>query len=232
MAIAIDSTTPAYVQAPSGTSATASFSPPANSFIVVPFANQFGNAPTSVTVGTGTAITFTKKVSVSLQGGECEIWTGQASATPGSITVQVVASGTLWDFGAIVVTGAAATQTGAATGTGSNAASAPSITTGALAGSNSLVVATFTNTGTAGATLTMASGNSNTFGSRTYQDPTNANQDWAQYLTGMNIAAGGTATLSVTAPSTKWCGCALEILAASTAAASPTFVPNRMPLGA
>jgi hypothetical protein len=237
MALAVHASTPVYVSTATSASSltTASFTPPVGSLLVVLFSNADLAIGINKPTNTGGAVTWDASVAASELANSCgaAVWRGlvttsaamTVTATPTSI------SQTDWGFGVPVVTGQAATQNGA-TGVATSASGTPSVTTSALVGDNSLVLGAFANdfNGTIG---TPGAGQSLTFNAHAFSFAASGSADWAQYLTGMNLAAGGTATLNDTAPTgVNFCAAAVEILAAGAVApATVPFIPCRMPLG-
>lgn len=238
MAIAIDSSTPAIASSTASISslASSSFSPPSSSLVIVLFAGgTIGVVTPTITDSLVSHLTYTSlSGQSSATAGRAWIWTAPVTSAPGSMTVTVS-----WSSGAtidnmvsvIVVTGAAASQTGAGHTTATSASGAPSASF-TTAGANSLIVGTiFNNTNATGPTI--PGGQSDVANSNTllFTDSTNGSSAWAQYQTGMNLASGATATINDTAPTIEYMMATGEILA-SSGAPQLQFVPNRMPLGA
>lgn len=225
MALAIDSSTPAVATltgATPGTSlASAAFSPPANSLLVLLFSSQQSGPATTISAITDSLashLTYTKLVAETANHVDAEVWIARVGGTaPGSMTVTAT-FGSAFDalLGVAVVTGAAATQNGATTGTTSGGG-APSATIASLVGANSLilgVVGNFT-----GSTLpTIPAGQSDSFNGHafTLSSAGDAAAAWGQFLTGMNLAAGSSATINDTAPTVDYSMAIAEILAASS----------------
>jgi hypothetical protein len=125
MTISIDPSTPAVTTGTSNTAPTTpSFSPPANSLVVVLFGGGWNSSGTmSCTCTDSGSHTWTSPVNAtgpSGNGGLAQIFESFFSAAPGAITVtcHITAAGSgggsLIDI--VVLTGAAANQTGAGTG--------------------------------------------------------------------------------------------------------------------
>lgn len=151
-----------------------------------------------------------------------EIWYAPVTTAPGSMTVHATyGTSNYVDVQVVVLTGAATTQTG-------NAGVVKFPGTGAMPSYG----LTTTAAGSAGMMLcyqndvtppTPASGQTLTFGGTSSFDPTSAHNAWTQLTTAAAGALGSTITMATTAPSNggtpPWEGIAVEILAASGAAA-------------
>lgn len=231
MALAIDASTPAYVSTGISstnvaTLTTASFTPPNGALLAVLFSQDNG----AVTVtqqkpsNTGGAVTWDAAVKVQQASNSVvnSVWLGTVTTSAAMTVTQTIGTAEIdWGFGVVVVTGQAATQNGA-TQTGGSNSGTPTATIASLVGANSLVVASlcnFTNL-TVG---TPGTGQSISFNGNSFSDSDNAHSGsfWSQYLTGINLAAGVSATINDTAPTAINYGIAmLEILAATGAAAS------------
>jgi hypothetical protein len=229
MALAIDASTPAYKSTGNGgntgTLTTASFTPPLGSLLVVMWA--IGSTASQAMVkptNTGGAVTWDAAVAISEAANGCcaAIWMGTVTTSASMTVTETLGSGlTEWGFGVAVVTGQAASPKGATQPATAASAALPSGTIASLTGSNSLIVASVSNY-TDATVGTPGTGQSVTFNGLSFSgvDTTNGGSEWAQYLTGMNLAAGASATINDTAPSIVYSMAMLEILAAAGAAAA------------
>jgi hypothetical protein len=223
VALAIDASTPAAKGSTTSVTSLASnsFSPPGGALLLVMFANaERASGATSITDSLGTHLTYTKKISEAANSCAAEIWIADVPATaPGSMTVTANFTSSLdVSIDIAVITGAkpVASQTGATT-VNTGASGAPSATIASLIGANSLIVGRVSNfTNATGPTI--PAGQSDVFNGLTFlfTDATNGSANWAQYLTGMNLAAAAPATINDTAPSVAHSMCVAEILAASS----------------
>lgn len=225
MALAFDSSTPAPVSNTSGSTitsqTTAAFTPPLGALLVV--TAQQGNTAQSMTQpsNTGGAVTWDAAAKVELKSPNASaIWFGKVTTSASmTVTINLAVASNYWGGCVAVVTGQAASQSGAATGTNGNAAQTPTVTTSNLVGTNSFVIASIAD-GSDMATPTIPAGQSDVFGGRTLAWTGGAGTDsgWVQYLTSP-IAPGNPATLNDTAPTgIRHTTVAAEILADSTAA--------------
>jgi hypothetical protein len=126
VAIAEDASAPAVVQRASGTGTTvtsASFSPPAASLLVVLCSVGWGNSPTgtpTLTASDSKSGTYTAGPIARNLAGQGGVFYRYLAAAPGAMTVTVTSSDATAKamlLAVRVLTGAAATQTGAASGT-------------------------------------------------------------------------------------------------------------------
>jgi hypothetical protein len=222
MALAISNTTPSLVarsQTVTNSNVTASFTPPLGALLLVMYTNPSNtsanqNKPTN----TGGAVTWdgARILTQALTNGViCSFW-GGVVITSASMTVTqgISANSADWAEGVIVITGKAASPYGQ-TQTATSASGTPSATISALTGSNSLVIGAIGNhTSASGGTA--GSGQSKVFGTKTFNttDATGSNASWGQWLTGG--AAGTSATINDTAPTSIAYGLAMIEILAST----------------
>lgn len=218
MALAIDASTPAYVNsgsaATSGT--TASFTPPLGALLVVLQA-QGGNATAILQpTNTGGAVRWDLNAASSSLGNSvtANVWCGVVT-TSASMTVTVTFSGGASlhvGFGVAVVTGQDQNYLGAS-GVNSSAGDLPNFTFGRpLQGTNSLVLCAVANGGST-TVGTPGTGQSLSFNSISFSGAATTTSNWAQYLTGMNLNAGSLPTLNDTAPNVNYGMAAAEIVA-------------------
>jgi hypothetical protein len=240
---AIDTSTPALVTAGNATTAvnsltTASFTPPLGALLVVVYSCPFQNTAMVKPTNTGGAVTWDAAVAVAIGTagqGAVGIWRGLVTTSAAmTVTENPNAGAQSWVMGVVVVTSQHATVNGK-TATASSASGTPSVTLSTLNGSNSLCLAVG-GQNSLGTAPTIPAGQSNSFNGRTFQqvDTTNGDVEWAQYLTGMNLAAGANATLNDTAPTgISYVMAALEVVDVNgvTVPVRP-FIPRRMPMGA
>jgi len=228
MAIALDASTPAAttIVKASTSQASASFSPPANSLIIVFFGVQAVDSASAQSVSavtnTGTALTWTRKVlanhSGSSPGGSAEIWWAFNTAAQTGITVSAnftrpAAASTDQNGGLMAVkvyTGTATSLSTAASGSQistANAVFSASVTTTAanswvwgvaLNWSNSTV-------GTAGTAQTIV---------ESVNDTTSGDAEWSQKQNATTPSSGTSVTINDTAPSVTHLLAVIEILAA------------------
>lgn len=241
MALAIDASTPVFVAATAAavsTLTTASFTPPVGALLVVVYANGGQGAAANQPSNTGGAVSWnaSAKVSEVANNAAASVWFGTVTSSASMTVTQTLGASDIdWGFGVVVVTGQGATQNGA-TQVATSVSGTPSGTIASLVGSNSLIlggVGNFSNStvGTAG------SGQSLTFNGHAFSLSDGANQSagWAQYLTGMNLAAGASATINDTAPTGIDYSLAMaEILAATGGGGGSTpapHVPRLMTMG-
>ena len=233
--ITLDASTPIPVfgSGSASTLTTASFTPPLGAMLLVAFTKDSGTAVTmNAPTNTGGAVTWDSAVAVNISSqGQSAIWRGVVTTSASmTVTCNLSVASSWWGVMVAVITGQAASQTGAATTTNSGTSSSPTGTIASLAGSNSLVVAAINNFSN-GTLPTIPTGQSDVWSSTTlaWNSTTNA-AGWLQYNTGMNLAAGSSETINDTAPSISWSEAMLEIIAAG-AGGGPFFTPHRMPLG-
>lgn len=227
--LAIDASTPPFLtQVAFGGAAvasltTASFTPPAGALLIVPFGNSANTTLQTAPTNTGGTVAWdaTAKVTEAANGCASSIWLGTVTVSASmTVTLHKAATATNWTGGVAVVTGQAATQNGA-TGVNTSANGLPSQSVTTL-GANSLILGSIVNF-TNGTLPTVPANQSTTFGSRVFTNADAANAAiWAQYLTGINLAAGATATINDTAPSVAYSLTMIEILAA------PSIRPMRV----
>lgn len=121
MAITEDGSTPAVagaVNLGSGTTTTASFSPPAGSLLVAIAGSDFHSGTLAITMSDSTGGTWTTGVNMAGQSGRCLVSIRYLASAPGSMTVSAAFTTTGSRFLAVrVLTGVNATQTGANSGT-------------------------------------------------------------------------------------------------------------------
>lgn len=224
MALAVDASTPPFlVEAVFGGTAissltTASFTPPVGALLVVVYGNSFDTSLQTVPTNTGGTVSWdgAAKVTEAANGCASSIWNATVTVSASmTVTLHKAVANTNWCGGVAVLTGQAATQNGA-TGVNTSAGANPSqsVTT---VGANSLILGTVTNF-TNGTLPTVPANQSTTFGTRVFTDHDGTNSAiWAQFLTGINLSAGSTATINDTAPSVAYSLTMLEVLAAATA---------------
>src|SRR6266550_1698450 len=228
MAIALDASTPAAttIVKASTSQASASFSPPANSLILVFFGLQVVDSVTAQSVSavtnTGTSLTWTRKVlanhSGSSPGGSAEIWWAFNTAAQTGITVTANftrAAGSSGDqngglMAVKVYTGTATSLSTAASATQistTNAVFTASVTT---TGANSWVWGVALNwnnstVGTAGTAQTVVD---------SVTDTTSGDAEWTQKQNATTPSSGTSVTINDTAPSVTHLLAVIEILAA------------------
>jgi hypothetical protein len=225
MAIAIDNSTPAPVAVSATSGTTATFSPPANSLLVIGSGNAEPYRVTGVSDNLGGgALTYSNlafKFSV-FSDTYGEIWAAYSTPAQTNMTVTVTYANaaTLAVFFVAVLTGAAPTQNGA-TGSGTNSSTTPSAAVTTTA-NNSLVIGA-AGTRSAGAP-TPNSGQTNTFGTRTFAAANSGDEQWMQTTTSPTSASGTVVTIGDTITSAEWAMVAVEILAAGAAVAGPLYL--------
>jgi len=221
--LAIDGSTPAAVSTNASVASltTASFTPPLNSLLVVIFGTGWSATGISSPSNTGGGVTWNGAVAVSetANNSGAAVWLGTVT-TSASMTVTCNPASAIgqWGFGVAVVTGQAASPAGA-TNVSTSGNGIPTCTIASLTGSNSLVLAGIGNA-TNGTIGTPGTGQSITWNGHSFgYNSGGGGSGWGQYLTGMNLAAGSSATISDTAPTIHYSEAMLEILAATGAAA-------------
>ena len=236
MTLAIDATTPVWANSTATvtTLTSASFSPPANALLAVLWANGQNSVGLSSITDSISAVTWgvaAKASSLNSTHEGAEVWLGQVGASaPGALTVTShFASNGSQAMGVVVITGAApmTAQTGQTQAVNNAAGTGlPSATISALSGSNSLVLAAIAN-GSNVTLPTIPAGQSDVFNGNTYAAAQTSAAGWAQYLTGINLAAGSSATINDTAPTINYSLAMLEILVATPAVPVVTrFLPR------
>jgi hypothetical protein len=129
-----------------------------------------------------------------------------------TVTANLGASNNFNPILPVVVTGAKpATSQNGGTATNGSASGTPTATINALAGTNWLVIGTL-GQNTDSTAPTVGSGQSKTING--HDTWASADGTWCQYLTGMNLAAGSSATINITAPTAiQYSMAIIEILA-------------------
>ena len=226
MTITIDASTPA----PSTTASTvstltsASFTPPANSLVVIATASaantNVGNNLASVSDGTNTytLLAWAAQATSVNAALSCHYY----ASSPGAITVTATfnfAPAQGIDLVPIVLTGVAAIQNGAVATDGAGAqegsGATPSVTVNATA-VGSMIIAAHANF-TSGTSPTPSGDQSITFNAHSSFFTTSGNGNWAQYEPTLTTAPGNV-TISDTAPTGLTLAmCAAEILAGAGA---------------
>jgi hypothetical protein len=226
MALAIDTSTPAYTSTTTtsvSSLTSVSFTPPLGALLAVSYANGGGATAMNQPSNTGGAVTWDAAVKVSevANSAAAATWFGTVT-TSASMTVTVTTGLTHkdWGFGVVVVTGQAATQNGG-TQIATSASGLPSGTIASLVGTNSLIIGSVSNF-TNGTGPTIPAGQSDVFNGNTYlmTDGVSGGATWSQFLTGINLSAGSSATINDTAPTIDYALAMVEILAAAGASAS------------
>lgn len=191
MAIAVDASTPAAVF---GT-ASGSFSPPANSLILVPTASALDVTNTGMT-DSQTALTWAQLGAGQNQGGDCEaqiFWAFTTSALTGLTVAPSTASSQM--IAPVVLTGASSTQNGPTGGNGSFGA-LPSYTLARNANSKagSLIIASIASRSST--VPTFPSGQTNVFNSHTLQVSENSGDlAWVQMISALTSDATTSQTM-------------------------------------
>lgn len=236
MAITEDSSAPAAVHSATTSGTTGSFSPPANSLLVVMVAvDGASSGATTVSLSDSGSHTWTlgKRQNTNVNsapvvGGSAEVWLCQLTTAPGSITV-TASWATNGSAGGNVVTkvllGAATTQTGAATGGAGGGNIAPTCTlTPTVVGSHvyGAILDFATN-----ATLTA---NANSTIIDQFLDSSNGDT-WGTYKGAADTTTLTSTTFGATNANSAFNIAALEILPASTAVSqgsvSQSFHPGK-----
>lgn len=233
MSLAIDSSTPAIAGATNVVTITSnSFSPPANSLLAI-FLNLNGTSPTAtgftMTDSLGSHLTYTSTVSVALGTNHsyAQIWLAPVVTAPGSMTVTANwtnATAYTNSLAVIVLTAAATTQTGAATGSSTSGTAALPSASLTTTQPGSLVLGCVSNYSNATAP-TIPVGQTDVFNSNTMFSG-NDTCSWVQGNTATTPSSGTLVTLNDTAPSVDYAMVVLEILAGS----SPPVLTGPPPL--
>jgi hypothetical protein len=233
MALAIDTSTPAFVGTTAtavATLTTASFTPPSGSLLVVTYiaCNDSGLQTSPTNTGGTVSWDATAKATNSSAHTGVSIWLGTVTSSAAMTVTANRASHNSWGFGCAVITGQAATQNGATQPASAASGGTITDTITSLVGANSLVLAPIS-VNTNNFTPTIPAGQSDVWNGNTYilHDTSNFASGWIQYLTGMNLAAGASATINDTAPtSVEFSMAMLEILAASAGPTNPAIGPQ------
>jgi hypothetical protein len=201
MAIAVDTSTPALKTNSATTAVSNSFSPPANSLLVIVYMSPNTTTISSITDSLGGHLTYTLRKG-NHGTGDCntEIWVADCPSSQTGMTVTATLGVSVYGtIGIVVLTGAiaAASQTGATNNASSfGAAPTSSVTTTA---NGSLVIGTFgTRLGTTPA-AGIPGGQTDTFGSSTLlaQDG-NGTYEWVQTTTAPTSSSGTSVTINNT----------------------------------
>lgn len=229
MALAIDSSTPAFKQGPAGSNtsvASNSFSPPGSSLVAVLFTNGASSTGiSSVTDSLGAHLSYAQLVGVSVNQNDTEIWVANCSSSQTNMTVTVNLSGSIVTndagIGIVVFTGAATTQNGATqTASSTNAVPSATLTTTA---NNSWVIGIVSNW-TSSTLPTIPSGQTDVFNSLTFafQNATTGTAGWAQAQSATTASSGTNVTINDTAPTIQYSLAIGEILAGSSGTSTAT----------
>ena len=222
MALAIDSSTPAFKAGLAGsqTSGTSnSFSPPAGSLVAVFFVNGQATDISSMTDNLGAHLPYAKLIGAAVNQTDCEIWTANCTSSQSNVVVTANFSGTIIGsdsaIGVIVFTGAATTQNGATqTATSVNGTPSATLTTTA---NDSLVIGAITNWSSS--TLpTIPGGQTDVFDSLTFafQNVGTGTSGWVQGQSATTPSSGTNVTINDTAPTIQYSMVIAEILAQSS----------------
>lgn len=228
MAIALDASTPAFKA--TGTAATTaasnSFTPVAGLY-VVGFTNMTDNVIlTSVADSLASHLTWAKIASYAdaTDALAAEFWWASSASAPGAMTVTGTWSGAKNGYvQPMVFTGAAAVQSGNASTSGRNTSGVPVSQSFTSTAAGSVGAMLFYNS--AGTTVTPGTNQTITFGGTSSYDTVAGVNNTTMLLTTPAGALGSTITLNATAPAAAnpWAALTVEILAASSAAASGSF---------
>lgn len=225
MAIAIDSSTPAPSKLTGVLASPAtsnSFSPPANSLILVGFSacSIATEPPPGTNLPTGGGLTYTKLIEKWDGSNDyAGLWWAFATSAPGSMSISITLTNIPQQGGLlqpVVLTGCSSNQSGAGTGFQSATGQTPSVSVTTTASGSQVfgMEANFTST----TSPTVASGQTITINGNSTFFTTSGNGYWMQTLTSPSGAAG-TVTLSASAPTgLDITFVAAEILATATAA--------------
>lgn len=226
MAIATDASTPAFNAVTSATPTCTAFSPPANSLIVVSFANGSDDVLTTACTDSLASHLTWARVAAGYQDATNAFaveyyWALVGGSAPGSMTVHSTYPAAKYcDIQPWVFTGASPTQSGNASNSGSAATAHLALAVTTTRTGSMVLCTAYQNVGT---TPTPASGQTNIIGGSASFDPAGGHDTGSQMLSSP-AGAPGAVTMSTTAPTlTLWSGQVVEILAPAAAGNTGQF---------